>query len=288
MIQVISNIPIRIQNFEFTQSMDCVGTKVSLPLQVFLDGKLFFTGKVEARSFSFSTQTQEFQYGGRDLLTIRLETCPHPKGYAKGVTMAQLIQDLCPDVPYEIRGNLSPLPSFSVDPGETLLEILQDAGKKIGASAFVSNGKLVVAKDLHKTNVSFGPQSKILCLEFEENVSKIFDELIYLEGKKEVPGSEKKRISRRKMLTLEKKIEKKEDIIKKKVKQKNCAALRDSFSCTISCAEPLWLEPYDLVSVNLPQFFVTGVFVVSDVNYSLTQEEERMRVTLKKPIVLLF
>ena len=292
MIQVLSNTPIRVQNFEFTQSMDCVGTKISFhtpeflpvsaPLQVFLHGKLFFTGKVEARSFSFSPKSREGQYGGRDLLTIRLDTCPHPKSYAKGVSFSHLMKDLCPDVPFEVRGNLPPLPAFSIDPGETLLEVLQTAGKKVGASVFVSNGKLIFAKDLRKTTVSFGPHSDILSLEVEENVSKIFDELIYLEGKPEAVKDPQKKIRRKKVLTLSEKKEK-TDGTKEKVRQKHCAAIRNSFSCSISCSESKGLEPYDLVSVHLPNFLVTGEFVVSDIRYSLSQEEERMCVTLRKP-----
>jgi len=295
MIEVLSTIPIRVQSFEFTQSMDCVGTKVSFhspeilpissPLKVSIDGKTIFDGKVEAKVTSFSVSANENQYGGRDLLTIRLDTCLHPKSFAKGMSVSQLLSDLCPDLPFEVRGKLPALPPFSVDPGEKLLETLQSAGKKIGASVFVSHGKVVFAKELRQTTVSFGPQSAILSLELEENVSQIFDELLFLEDKKEVAGEQKK-VRRVRILALEAKMRKKEekkDDLKAKIKQKSYEAIRDSFSCRISCSELLPLEPYDLVSVNLPHFSISGSFAVSDIRYSLSKEEERMIVTLKKP-----
>ena len=293
MLELLTPKPVRLERLSLEQSIGMVGTKLtfsspeSLALgdraEVRLNGRVIFSGEIEAKRLTVERDNHVTEYGGRDSVTIALDTCLEPRELAANLSIENFLKILAPDLPFEVREPLPKLVKFYLEPGEHVIEQVQRAARELGARSFVSRGKLIVAKRPRASTVTITATSPITSLELEENRSKIFDEVAYIEqdASNRQTKDERRKQKRRKLVRVLP--GRSTDEMKRDARRLACEARLEAFRAELALAEWVDIQPLESCTVTLPQYGLTGTFVATAVRYHLGLDEEGTELTLNHP-----
>lgn len=129
-------------------------------------------------TISFEPQ-KELSIGGRDQVSIMLDSTARPESFADGITLLSLGQKICSEYGFSFEGPNKKMTAISVNKGESSLAFLERAANPLVLTS--STGSDIRAlKGGEKIEISKG--FKLTGLEYRYNISDVFESYQLADG----------------------------------------------------------------------------------------------------------
>ena len=129
-------------------------------------------------SISYEPQ-KELSIGGRDRVSIMLDSTARPESFAEGITLLSLGQKICSEYGFSFDGPNKKIASIAVNKGESSLAFLERASNPLILTS--SNGSDIrVLKQTEEIEINKG--FKLTGLEYRRNISDVFESYELADG----------------------------------------------------------------------------------------------------------